>query len=94
MTTNAPVPAPRKYDHVKFKAPATMETEYASSEPTFGPAIPTRPTLKLCVADKFRNMVRTLQLESGRWDWDDPKNVSFLFTFFSKLNKVVVSVFA
>lgn len=96
MTTN--VPAPRKYDHVKFKAPTTattMENGYASSEPTFGPGptIPTRPSLKLCVADKFRNMARTLRLESGRWDWDDPHNVSFLFTFFSKLNKVVVSFY-
>ncbi len=95
MTTN--VPAPRKYDHVTFKTPpttaSTVENGYASAEPMFGPGptIPTRPSLRLCVADKFRNMARTLRLESGRWDWDDPRNVSSLFTFFSKLNKVVVS---
>lgn len=67
-------------------APIEQEYEFDLESPC------QNETLRLCTADKFRNMIRRLKLESGSEGWNDPRNVSTVFKFYRKMNKVVVSV--
>ncbi|CAL8092560.1 unnamed protein product [Orchesella dallaii] len=47
--------------------------------------------LKLSGADKFRNLIRRLKLEPYE-SWTSSQNISFVFTFFRKLNKVAATL--
>lgn len=54
-------------------------------------APPLKPTMMLCDADKFRNLINRLKNEPAKF-WSDPQNASFVFTFFRKINKVAVRI--
>ncbi|ODM99729.1 NCK-interacting protein with SH3 domain [Orchesella cincta] len=68
------------------KTMKTGSTLAEISQPRSGKTI-----LKLSAADKFRNLIRRLKVEPSD-SWTSSQNISFVFTFFRKLNKVAATL--